>query len=217
MPAVQKDVYSEFSHYLAKALVAAFDKRKATNPSLTDAIALLRGWNGQMEHSQPAPLLVTLAYQHFRRVVVESATKADSTYDSQMAPAVLERLLRERPAGWFKDWDETLVRSLADAVEEGRRMQGRNVKKWNYGQYTELKITNPVVHSLPLVGTYFDVGPAPMSGSSTTVKQTTRRERCRSAKAGWATCPWTERPEISSGRDSFRSTSCPRLSTRLPA
>jgi len=175
MLGVQKDVYSEFSHHLAQALVAAYDKRKATNPSLTDAVAMLRGWNGQMEHSQASPLLVTLAYQHLRRMVAESATKADSAYDSQMAPAALEKLLRERPAGWFRDWDETLLRSLVDAVEEGQRMQGRNVKKWNYGKYTELKIAHPVVHSLPLVGNYFDIGPAPMSGSSTTVKQTTRR------------------------------------------
>src|SRR5260370_4728898 len=54
-------------------------------------------------------------------------------------------------------------------------MQGPNVKKWNYGKYTQLTITHPIVHRLPLVGSYFDIGPAPMSGASTTVKQTTRR------------------------------------------
>ncbi len=41
-----------------------------------------------------------------------------------MARAVVERLLRERPAGWFGDYDEMLLRALADAVEEGKRMQG---------------------------------------------------------------------------------------------
>jgi len=34
---------------------------------------------------------------------------------------------------------------------------------------------HPVIHRLPLVGRYFDIGPTPMSGSPTTVKQTTRR------------------------------------------
>jgi penicillin amidase len=175
MLVVQKDVYSSFSHYLAQQMVAAYDKRKASNPLLTDAIALLRAWNGQMEYNQPCPFLVTLAFQHLRRAVVESATKAGSTYDSQMAPAVLEKLLRTRPPGWFVEWDETLLRSLADAVEEGQRIQGRSVTKWNYGKYTELTIAHPVVHRFPVVGKYFDIGPAPMSGSSTTVKQTTRR------------------------------------------
>jgi penicillin amidase len=142
---------------------------------LTDAAALLRVWNGQMEYNQAEPLLATLAYQHLRRAVAESASKTPSTYEYQIAPAVLEKLLRTRPPGWFADYDEALLRAMADAVEEGRRMQGPNVAKWNYGKYAELTITNPVTHQLPLVGKYFDIGPAPMSGSSTTVKQITRR------------------------------------------
>jgi penicillin amidase len=175
MLAVQKDVYSAFAHFLAKAIVGAYDRKKATNPALTGAIALLRNWNGQMEHSQAAPLVVTLAFQHLRRAMVESATRALVTYDSPMGPAVLEKLLRTRPAGWFADYDETLLKGLADAVEEGQRMQGPKIEKWNFGKYTELTIPNPVVHQVPFAGKYFDIGPVPMSGSLTTVKQLTRR------------------------------------------
>ena len=54
-------------------------------------------------------------------------------------------------------------------------MQGPTIEKWSYGKYTELTITHPIFHRLPLIGKYFDIGPAPMSGSSTTVRQTTRR------------------------------------------
>jgi len=175
MLAIQKDVYSDFAHYLARSVVTAYEKRKPANPALTDAIRLLRGWNGQMEHSQSAPLIATLAYQHLRRAVVESASKASSNYDLQMAPAVLEKLLRTRPAGWFADYDEALLSSFADAVDEGRRIQGPDLDKWKYGKYAELTISHPVVNQLPLVGKYFNIGPVPMSGSSTTVKQTTRR------------------------------------------
>lgn len=175
MLTIQKDVYSDFAHFLAGAVVAAYDKRKATNPSLKDAITLLRGWNGQMEYSEPAPLLATLAYQHLRRAVAESASKTPSTYEYQMAPAVLEKLLRTRPPGWFADYDEALLRAAVDAVDEGRRMQGPNLKKWSYGKYTEVTITHPITHQIPWVGSYFDIGPVPMSGSSTTVKQTTKK------------------------------------------
>jgi penicillin amidase len=90
-----------------------------------------------------------------------------------MAPAVVERLLRERPAGWFGDYDELLLRTLADAVDEGRRMQGRDPKRWHYGEYLRIVIRNPVIREVPLLGKYFNIGPVPMSGSSTTVKQTT--------------------------------------------
>jgi penicillin amidase len=59
-------------------------------------------------------------------------------------------------------------------VEEGRRIQGRDISHWRYGDYLRIAINNPVIHEIPLVGRYFDIGPVPMSGSSTTVKQTTR-------------------------------------------
>jgi penicillin amidase len=175
MLAIQKDVYSAFAHFLARALVAAYDQRKAANPALSEAVVLLRNWNGQMEQGLAAPLVVTLAYQHLRTAMVDSASKAPSTYDLQMAPPLIEKLFRTRPQGWFADYDETLLKALASAVEEGRRMQGDNIAKWNYGRYTETAIINPVVHPTPLVGKYFDIGPVPMSGSSTTVKQLTRR------------------------------------------
>ena len=173
--AVQKDVYSAFSHFLAGQLVAAYQRRNAHNPGLDTAVDLLRAWNGQMDKDMAAPFLVTLAYQHVRRAVAENASPAAGTaYEFILAPVVVERLLKERPAGWFGNYDEMLLRALADAVEEGRRMQGRDPKRWHYGEYLRVAIHNPVLHEVPLVGKYFDIGPAPMSGSSTTVKQTTR-------------------------------------------
>ena len=73
-----------------------------------------------------------------------------------------------RPFSWLRtEVGASLVKAAVDAVEEGQRMQGRNVKKWAYGKYIELTITHPVTHLLPLVGSYFDIGPVPMSGSST--------------------------------------------------
>jgi penicillin amidase len=96
-------------------------------------------------------------------------------YDFQMTRGVLERILRERPAKWFEDYDELLVRVLADAVEEARRMQGTDVGKWQWGRALRIRIDHPVTHQVPVIGRYFDIGPIPMSGSSSSVKQTTLR------------------------------------------
>ena len=38
------------------------------------------------------------------------------------------------------------------AIEEGREMQGGNVKRWDYGRYNELTIKHPVGSQLPLLG-----------------------------------------------------------------
>jgi penicillin amidase len=176
MITVQKDVYSGFSHYLARALIAACEERRVSNSLLTSAVALLKPWNGQMEMNQPQPLIVALAFQHLRKSVAEAASQGKGPlYEYQMAPAVLERLLRERPNGWYANWDEELVRAFSDAMEEGQRMQGTTVAKWRYGNYTEFTIAHPVGHRLWFVNRYFDVGPVWMSGASTTVKQTTSR------------------------------------------
>ncbi len=175
MLTVQKDIYSAFSHFLAGQLVKAYDKRNAHNPGLDPAVGLLRTWNGQMDKDLAAPFLITLAYQHVRRAVAENASAATGlAYEFNLAPVVVERLLRERPAGWFGDYDDMLLRALADAVEEGRRIQGRDPKRWQYGEYLRVSINNAVLHEVPLVGKYFDIGPVPMSGSTTTVKQTSR-------------------------------------------
>jgi penicillin G amidase len=76
---------------------------------------------------------------------------------------------------------------LDGAIEEGRKLQGSDLKRWDYGRYHELRLVHPVLghvgDGIPvigdwvnsMVGSYSNIGPFEMSGSSTTVKQTTRR------------------------------------------
>ncbi len=173
---VEKDVYSGFYNFLARRLVAACDRRHVSNPDLQHSVAVLRGWNGQMEKSMAAPLIMALVYQRLRLAVANSASPGKGEeYDYQIAPAVIQRIVENGGAVWFKDMDETLVRCLSEAYEDGRKFQGGNVARWEYGAYNELTIKHPVGGEIPLVGRYFNIGPVPMSGSSTTVKQTTRK------------------------------------------
>lgn len=179
--AVQKDVYSGFLQFIARQTVAAYEKRHSSNPGLDRAVGLLRNWNGQMEIKLAAPFLSTLIYQHVRTSMVELASPGKSlVYDFPMGPAVVEKLLRERPEGWFRDYDSMLLRALVDAVEEGSRIQGRDVKRWQYGAFSRITVAHPVMHQvmaspflrwIPGAAGYFDIGPLPMSGSGTTVKQ----------------------------------------------
>jgi penicillin G amidase len=172
--AVQKDVYSSFDHFLAHQLVAAYDRRKAHSAALDAVVAQLRGWNGQMEKNLTAPFVTTLAFQHIRTAMVERAAPGHAlAYEVQMARAVVERLLRERPSGWFGDYDQMLLGALADAVEEGKRIEGTDIARWQYGRWLRVRIDHPVIHQVPVIGTYFDITPVPMSGSPSTPKQTT--------------------------------------------
>ena len=174
MLTVQKDVYSAFSQYLAQAIVAAYDRHKAQHSGMEAVVGLLRGWNGQMDKDLAAPMIVTLAYEQLKLEVAQSASPTVGVrYKYQMAPAVIETLLRTRPAGWFADWDEAILRAFSQGLEDGRRKQGRDAGRWHFGEYQPLLLANPVGRHLPLVAGLFDIGPVPMSGSPTTVKQYT--------------------------------------------
>jgi penicillin amidase len=187
---IQKDVYSGFNKFLARQTAAAYDKRKPNNSSFNDAVAMLRLWDGQMDRDRAEPLITTLVNQYLKRAVAERASPGNGeVYDAKMSTSVIERMLRERPAGWFGDYDELLLRCFADAMDEGRRMQGANAKAWKWGKYRYLAINHPVGSQMPLVAGYFDIGPVPMSGGATTVKQTTARlgpsERMNASLGDW--------------------------------
>lgn len=173
MLAVEKDVYSSFANHLAHQIVSAYDRLKPAAPEMGDAVALLRGWNGQMEKQTAAPLLVTLTYQHLRNLAVKAAWSGPGDpYQFTMAPSAIENIVDSNSHLFFHDTNQTLLDALSAAIEEGRRTQGSNLARWDYGRYNLLTIKHPVGNQLPVVGGYFNIGPVEMSGSSTTIKQT---------------------------------------------
>jgi penicillin G amidase len=95
--------------------------------------------------------------------------------DIRPRPQVIEQLLRNRPPGWVpnNDWDQWLQERFASALQVGRREQGSPASKWKWGKMLQWKIEHPVGRELPFVGRFFNIGPIEMSGSGTSVKQTT--------------------------------------------
>ena len=192
---IQKDVYSELHHYIAQRVVQAYDKRGATTGPLHDALGILRMWDGQMDKDEAAPLITTLVFQHLRKSIGDRASAGNgAVYDADISPAVVEQLLHNQPADWFPDYNALLLHSFTDAMEEGQRLQGTNPKNWRWGKSLYLEIRNPVGGGLPLVGSYFNVGPLPMSGGITTVKQMNGRlgpsERMNFSLGNWDDSLW---------------------------
>ncbi len=90
-------------------------------------------------------------------------------------PEVIQDLLESRPPGWVagNDWDRWLMENLSAALAEGRQRQGTPVSKWKWGRLLQWTFAHPIGKQFPLFDRYFDIGPVEMSGSGTTVKQTT--------------------------------------------
>jgi penicillin amidase len=175
MLAVQKDVYSSFASHLARQIVRAYDQAKPAKPELLAAVTLLRSWNGQMEKQTSAPLLVILTYEQLEKRAVKAAWSGPTdVYQSATAPAAIQNILDSNSRIFFRDNSQTLLDALAAAIEEGKRTEGSDLARWDYGRKSLLTIKHPVGSQLPLIGTYFNIGPVEMSGSSTSIKQTSK-------------------------------------------
>jgi penicillin G amidase len=180
MLAVQKDVYSSFASHLAHKIIAAydsaFDHGKPSKPELREAVTLLRSWNGQMEKQTPAPLLIILTYQQLEKRALKSAWSGPAdVYQSMLAPAAIQNIIDSNGGLFFRNTNQALLDALAAGIEEGRGTQGSNLARWDYGRYNLLTIKHPVGSQLPLAGAYFNIGPVEMSGSSTSIKQTSSK------------------------------------------
>jgi penicillin amidase len=183
MLGVQTDVYSAFGHYLARRIIEAYGRRGSHGGEAAAAVVYLRLWDGRMTKGI-APFIETLTYEHLRQAMAERASPKNALlYGGReargaaymAAPAIVRELLEKQPRDWFDDYDRLILRCFRDALDEGRRLQGRNMITWDYGKYNRLFIAHPVGGHLPLVARYFDIGPVEHEGSPVTVQQTTRR------------------------------------------
>jgi len=173
---IQKDVYSPFHRFLAGEL-ARVAAQRGRDERMAEAARLLRDWKGQMEQGQAAPVIVQLTYEHLRREIGNRASpQFGSTYEAEIAASVVEKLLRERPKDWFDDYDALLLRCLADGLQTGTRLHGPRLEAWDHARNPRVFVLpHPVLAQLPLVGQSFTIGPVPMSGAATTVKQMSLR------------------------------------------
>lgn len=179
MLAIQKDVYASYDFFLASQVLAAWEKRGGRNDRLlSEALGTLKGWNGQMDKDLAAPMVTQLLSSQLGGALLQTALggRPPSPSPTLPRPFVIESLLRTRPSGWVRsdDWDTWLLQNLSAALEVGRRRQGTPISHWRWGGLLQWDFEHPVGKQLPLVNSFFDIGPVPMSGSGTTVKQTTQ-------------------------------------------
>ena len=140
------------------------------------AAETLRNWNGQTEKKTAAPMIATLLDTELRKAAAKvAAPGVENEYAARMAPVVIEKLLRERPAGWFKDYDDMLVNSLASAVSAGEKLQDRTSPIGTTGKRLTCAWLIPWVANCLSSDDTSTSDPVPMSGSPSSIKQTTQR------------------------------------------
>ncbi len=150
------------------------------------AYRLLASWNGDVAADSPAAAVFeTWLVEMERRVAQAKAPNAtEAALGRGHAPPALAafslfgfrraghlvRLLRERPEGWFVDWDEEIAAALAAAERTLRAMFGNETAGWAWGRVRPLTLRHPAGQQAPM-HLVFDIGPMPWGGDYSTVSQ----------------------------------------------
>lgn len=177
---IQGDIVSLPDRFLAEQLLAAGAKAGQPSPRQTQALAVLRGWDGAMRADSAAPSLVTNTRSQLMEELLRPRLGDDwRSYNWFMAPVFLEKVLRERPARWlpphYRSYDELLLAALDRASEQALgETRAPSLDRLRWGDQQRIHFGHPVGDRLPLLRRWFSVGGEPQAGGSYTVKQTYR-------------------------------------------
>ena len=157
---------------LARALLDAAGRHKG-DPVWDDVMLELSGWDGRLEpDSRPAALAITAFLALGDGVIgprVEGLPEAEAL---RHRTGAIDRLIRERPAGWLprgvSDWDVVLRDVWQDACARLERRLGRDRTRWRCGALNVLAVHHPLGRAFTPLGRLFDPPTAEMGGASTT-------------------------------------------------
>lgn len=173
---VQTDVYSRLAQFVLQQVTQGYVRSNRHASFYDEAARLAEDFNGQMEVNSAGAALAVESFNLLRERLGNAAGPnlgaKFSTF--QLSPAVVEEMLRERPQGWFANWDEMLDGVFRQACDEIAKDQGRDTRQWKWGWRNAVNVPHPVLSVADKFGWFsgrLNIGPDPMSGWTQTVKQ----------------------------------------------
>ncbi|MDH0865602.1 penicillin acylase family protein [Mitsuaria sp. GD03876] len=158
--ALQLDDRAEFMALWRAQALAVLDERQAPagSPRAEFRSLLQTGWTGRADASSVGYRLAraymdALGVELFGRGS-EALARLPGSLDYQMAvprwPAVAQRLIAERPAGWLRpgvDWDSVQLAAVDRAIATLRQEGPMAERRW--GDYNRSRIEHPLAMALP--------------------------------------------------------------------
>ena len=177
MLAVQTDIYSAADHLFAQRFAYAIDQTSDAGPRLRQAADLLRVWDGRLTTNSAAASIVVRARQAlWPMILVPKLGKESLDYHWTESIYAEEQLVMDEDPAWlppgYKDWNALLAAAVAKGMKDGHAP--RNLSKWAYGSWHVIQIEHPLARFLPFLNRVAGVGPLPLSGDRTTIKQVAR-------------------------------------------
>jgi penicillin amidase len=159
-------------HDLARALLDAAGRHKG-DPLWDDVMLEMSAWDGRLEPgSRPAALAMTAFLALGDRVIGPRVQGLPEGETLRHRSGPIDRLIRERPAGWLPpgaaDWDAVLRDTWQEACARLERHLGRDRARWSAGALNRLVVHHPLGRAFSPLGRLFDPPVTGMGGGSTT-------------------------------------------------
>lgn len=169
LAALQTDVRSRWACEVVAALGGPFASEAES------ARAALAAWDGGMEERGPAALFL-LVERELRERLFGDEARAHGLPPFASRDRLLALLSGALDPVFFDDVttpevegrDAIVGAALAAAWREGTQRFGEEVARWPHADLHRLRLAHPL-GELPLAGRWFDRGPFPVPGSTTTV------------------------------------------------
>jgi penicillin amidase len=177
MLAVQTDIYSEVDQEIGHRLAYAIDHTPSAEDRLRKAADLMRSWDGRLTTDSAAASLVTEARSAFWPLILKPKLAKDAgEYRWSESEFAEEEIVMHGSADWlppaYKNWDALLTDAVRQGMKDGKAPA--DVSQWTYGSWHVVDIEHPLAGYLPIIGRIAGIGPHPLSGDTTTVKQVGR-------------------------------------------
>ncbi|HEX8712128.1 MAG TPA: penicillin acylase family protein, partial [Terracidiphilus sp.] len=177
MLATQTDVYSAVDQVFAQRFAYAIDQTHDASSQLRQAANLMREWDGRLSADSAAASVVVWARGELWSMILKSKLGDEGPdYHWQESTYAEEQIVSNQDPTWlpsgYKDWNGFIAAAVANGIKDGHAPH--DLSRWTYGSWHVVQVEHPLSSFLPFLKHVAGVGPLPLSGDRTTVKQVGR-------------------------------------------
>lgn len=182
MKAIQSDTLLVSAREMTPALLAAFHGRRPEG-KVGAALAALEAWDFEMRPDGVAPSVFAAFHRRlFHEVFAdEMGEELAKAYRSRgnLSAIMLTEVMARGPERWFdrvdtegvETKDDTLRAALEKAVAELGTRLGPDPSAWTWGRLHTIELQHPLGRASALLGFFFNRGPFPLAGHTSTVNK----------------------------------------------
>jgi penicillin amidase len=183
LAAIQQDSLFVSAREMTPALLAAFADRRDTSHATAAALHALEGWTFEMRADAVAPSVFAAFYRRLFHEVFddELGDELSRGYRSRgnLSAIMLTTVMAHGPDRWFdrvdtpptETRDETLRAAFEKAVAELATLLGPDPSAWTWGRLHTIELQHPLGRASRALAPFFNRGPFPLAGGTSTVNK----------------------------------------------